>query len=134
MKQLVIDTNAAIDFMRGDAATLQPYRVGWRILLPLHVVGELFFGAFASAQSEANARVVEDLANTWSVLAPTTDTAFHYGRLRARHGATLSPAKINDLWIAALCLQHDLPLLTNDHGFDGIPGLHVIHWDSESSP
>jgi predicted nucleic acid-binding protein len=56
MKQLVIDTNAAIDFMRGDSTTLQPYRVGWEILLPVHVIGELFFGAFASAQSESNIR------------------------------------------------------------------------------
>jgi predicted nucleic acid-binding protein len=37
-------------------------------------------------------------------------------------------SKLNDLWIAALCLQHDLPLLTNDHGFDHIAGLTVIHW------
>lgn len=35
---------------------------------------------------------------------------------------------MNDLWIAALCLQHALPLLTNDRGFDTIDGLAVIHW------
>ena len=128
MKQLVVDTNAAVDFMRGDSTSLQPYRIGWTIFLPVHVIGELFFGAFSSRFAESNAAVVEDLAKTWAVVAPTEETARIYGRLRAREAAALSPSKLNDLWIAALCLQHDLPLLTNDSGFDHIAGLTVLHW------
>lgn len=34
----------------------------------------------------------------------------------------------HDLWIAALCLQHQLPLLTNDGLFDQVSTLQVIHW------
>ena len=128
MSRLVVDTNAAVDFMRGDSAPLQRYRTGWTIFLPLHVLGELYFGAFASKLTQENLAIVEDLANTWSVLAPTADTANIYGQLRAREAAALSPSKLNDLWIAALCLQHDLPLLTNDSGFDAIAGLTVLHW------
>ena len=41
---------------------------------------------------------------------------------------SLRASKMNDFWIAALCIQHGLPLLTNDKGFDNIPGLTVIHW------
>jgi tRNA(fMet)-specific endonuclease VapC len=114
--------------MRGNAASLQPYRIGWTIILPLHVAGELYFGAFASALVEQNLATVDDLAKTWSVLPPTEETARIYGRLRAREAAWLTPSKLNDLWIAALCLQHDLPLVTNDGGFDAISGLTVIHW------
>jgi predicted nucleic acid-binding protein len=57
-------------------------------------------------------------------------TARIYGELRARIRTvqTVSMSKLNDLWIAALCLQHNLPLLTNDRGFDHISGLTVIHW------
>jgi predicted nucleic acid-binding protein len=32
------------------------------------------------------------------------------------------------LWIAALCIQYDFPLLTNDGVYDRVPGLTVIHW------
>jgi len=128
MKQLIADTNAAVDFMRGDSAALQRYRTGWTILLSTHVLGELFFGAFASNRIDENLAVIDDLAKTWRVIAPTTDTGRFYGRLRAREGASLSPSKLNDLWIAALCIEHDLPLLTNDRGFDRIPALRVIHW------
>jgi tRNA(fMet)-specific endonuclease VapC len=128
MSEIIVDTNAAVDFMRGDSTALQRYRIGWSILLPVHVVGELFFGAFSSQLAESNIAIVEDLARTWNCIAPNRDTARFYGRLRAREAASLSPSKLNDLWIAALCLQHDLPLLTNDHGFDHIAGLTVIHW------
>ncbi|HEX3067377.1 MAG TPA: hypothetical protein VHX14_02300 [Thermoanaerobaculia bacterium] len=34
----------------------------------------------------------------------------------------------HDLWIAALCLQFDLPLLTNDALFDEVSELEVVHW------
>lgn len=34
----------------------------------------------------------------------------------------------HDIWIAALCLQHQLPLLTNDSLFDQVSALEVIHW------
>lgn len=128
MKQLVVDTNAVVDFIRGDSTVLQSFRIGWTVLLPVHVLGELFFGTFSSRLTKTNLAVVEDLAATWTVIAPTTETARLYGRLRARESASLSPAKLNDLWIAALCLQHDLPLLTSDRGFDRVAGLTVIHW------
>jgi len=41
-----------------------------------------------------------------------------------------SPPPINrvEVWIAALCIQYKMPLLTNDGGFDHIDGLTVIHW------
>jgi predicted nucleic acid-binding protein len=33
-----------------------------------------------------------------------------------------------DLWIAALCLQHQLPLLTKDSLFPDVIGLDVVNW------
>jgi len=62
------------------------------------------------------------------VLLADVDSARVYGRLRATASAEITGSKRNDLWIAALCLQHNLPLLTNDSGFDRIPALRVIHW------
>lgn len=64
-----------------------------------------------------------------AVLYPDADTARLYGRLRARHRLdNIRASKMNDVWIAALCIQHDLPLLTNDRGFDSFTELRVIHW------
>jgi len=34
----------------------------------------------------------------------------------------------HDLWIAALCLQYQMPLLTNDALFAQVIGLQVVNW------
>jgi predicted nucleic acid-binding protein len=34
----------------------------------------------------------------------------------------------NDIWIAALCLVQNVPLLSNDGHFDKINRLEVINW------
>lgn len=40
-----------------------------------------------------------------------------------------NPIPENDIWIAALCLEHDVPLLSNDGHFNNIPELEVINWN-----
>ncbi len=124
---LAVDANAAIDFIRPDRPTPPQLRAANRRILPLPVVGELFGGAQSSIYIQRNLTKIEELISAWTVLVPDLDTARIYGRLRGE-GATISAARRNDLWIAALCLQHDLPLLTNDRGFDAIPNLAVVHW------
>ncbi|MDZ7359472.1 MAG: PIN domain-containing protein [candidate division KSB1 bacterium] len=39
-----------------------------------------------------------------------------------------TPLPGNDVWIAALCLQHDAILLTDDSDFNHVPGLQVRSW------
>jgi hypothetical protein len=34
--------------------------------------------------------------------------------------------KLNDSWIAATALAHELPVATQDADFDHVPGLNVI--------
>jgi predicted nucleic acid-binding protein len=78
---------------------------------------------------EANLQLIARVLAESSILRADEDTARIYGQLRAQHRLdNIRTSKMNDVWIAALCIQHDLPLLTNDHGFDGIAGLTVIHW------
>ena len=43
----------------------------------------------------------------------------------ARRGTLI---QTNDIWIAALCLQHDALLLTNDSDFRHVPGLQIRMW------
>lgn len=102
------------------------------VFVPLTVVGELFHGAARSDEPQHNKSALHDLiASAWKPLLPDITTAVIYGDVRAsafKATASLTASKVNDLWIAALCIQHDLPLLTNDGGFDHIPALRVLHW------
>ncbi len=98
--------------------------------LPLPVLGELYFGAFSSQRPEHQVGLFRGATLRWPILTPDEDTARIYGQLRVSTGsaAPIKPSKMNDFWIAALCIQHALPLLTNDRGFDHVAGLTVIHW------
>ena len=94
------------------------------------VLGELLAGAKASMDVQRNLKRVATLRRNCELLSPDENTAQVYGDIRAMTGNVqpLSMSKLNDLWIAALCIQHNLPLLTNDRGFDHVAGLTVIHW------
>lgn len=99
--------------------------------MPLTVIGELFYGASCSDRPVHHRAIIERVSKRWPPLIPDLKTSRIDGDIRAaasRKATTLTASKVNDLWIAALCIQHRLPLLSNDRGFDRIPGLTVIHW------
>jgi tRNA(fMet)-specific endonuclease VapC len=130
-ERLALDTDAAVDLIRDDRPTPPPISLVEQIILPITVVGELFQGAESSVRPERNRAVIEALLEQCQPLLPTIETARIYGRIRAavfQRTGNLSVSKRNDLWIAALCIQNELPLLTNDAGYDSVPGLTVIHW------
>jgi tRNA(fMet)-specific endonuclease VapC len=126
--RLCVDTNAVADLLRETRIDPPPIRAATDIFLPLPVAGELYAGAYSSRRLDHNLGKVETLVAKWTTLTPDLETARIYGRLRGEVRSQLSTSRMNDLWIAALCIQHDLPLLTNDSGFTAVPGLTVINW------
>jgi tRNA(fMet)-specific endonuclease VapC len=44
-----------------------------------------------------------------------------------RSSAARSREPLNDVWIAALCRQHGLPLLSRDRHFDVVPGIKRLN-------
>jgi len=129
--RFAVDTSAVVDLMRTERQTPPPLlREDVEVFLPLPVLGELYFGAMASLRPEEHISDLTRVSRSWTRLLPDEDTARLYGELRflTRNVAPLSASKTNDYWIAALSIQHDLPLLTNDRGFDNIANLSVIHW------
>jgi tRNA(fMet)-specific endonuclease VapC len=129
--RLAIDTNAVVDYLRLDRDYPPQLDEAKEVLVPLTVIGELFYGAARSDRPEHHRSSIGRVIKRWPPLIPDVETASVYGKIRAeasRTPSSLSASKVNDFWIAALCIQHKLPLLTNDGGFDNIRGLTVIHW------
>jgi predicted nucleic acid-binding protein len=62
------------------------------------------------------------------VLAVTARTATTYATLRVALRERGTPIPANDAWIAALTLQHQLPVLTRDRHFDTVPGVKRLGW------
>lgn len=62
------------------------------------------------------------------VLIVDESTARRYAEIRDELKDRGRPISSNDLCIAALARQHDLPLLSRDEHFDWVPSLNRVGW------
>lgn len=122
---VALDTDAYSDFMRGEPGRVQIVRSARKIHLPLIVLAELRAGFAAGNQQSTNAASLQRFLASprVSVLLPDEQTCHHYAQLylHLRQKAVAVPT--NDLWIAALVLQHNLVLCTSDAHFQHLPQL-----------
>ncbi len=120
---IALDTNAYSDFMRGDDARVQIIRTARQIHLPLFVLGELRAGFAAGNQKSANAANLQRFLGSprVSVLLPDEQSTHHYAQLYLQLRKKGVAIPTNDLWIAALVVQHDLVLCTSDTHFQSLP-------------
>lgn len=124
----LLDTNAVIALSAGDSVLQAIIKDVSEILVPAHVLGELYFGAENSARVEENLKRVDVFAQSWAVLAADNMTARHYGRVKHQLRKKGYPIPENDIWIAATALQHGLTLVTRDKHFREVDGLTIKTW------
>lgn len=96
--------------------------------LPTVALGELHYGGHRSARPDENLRLLERWLRIVVLLAVTPATAGHYGRSKDQLARAGTPIPENDLWIAAVALEHGLPVATCDAHFSHVPGLVVLDW------
>jgi predicted nucleic acid-binding protein len=123
--RVAVDTNRLIDLLRGDARLAQRLGTCDEVWVPLMVLGEIKAGFHGGTQRHRNEALLQRfLAKaTVSVLLPGRETAEHYARIFVQLKRAGSPMPDNDLWIAALALEHDLTLITRDRHFQRIAQL-----------
>jgi tRNA(fMet)-specific endonuclease VapC len=125
---LILDTNAlsaAADAHPGVIALLARAD---QLALPVMVLGEYRYGIARSRHKVRYKRWLDGLIADCRVLDITEETTHHYAtmNLELRHAGR--PIPTNDLWIAALCRQHALSILSRDRHFDLLPGIQRIDW------
>ncbi len=76
----------------------------------------------------ANLDRIEQFASSVQVLNCDAATAQLYGNIRDALRSKGRPIPENDIWIAAVALQHGLPLATRDDHFKEVDGLRVENW------
>ena len=120
---VALDTNAYSDFMRGDPVRVQIIRAARHLHLPLMVLGELRAGFAAGNQKSVNAANLQRFLGSprVTVLLPDEQTTHHYAQLYLQLRKKGVAIPTNDLWIAALVVQHDLVLCTSDTHFQHLP-------------
>jgi tRNA(fMet)-specific endonuclease VapC len=120
---VALDTNAYSDFMRGDPARVQVVRTARHLYLPFFVLGELRAGFAAGNQASTNARNLQRFLGSprVSILLPDEQTTHHYAQLYLQLRQKGAAIPTNDLWIAALVIQHNAILCTSDTHFSNLP-------------
>ena len=125
---MILDTNAVSALLDGDAALNVVLDGADRHHLPAIVLGEYRYGLMASRQRQTLEALLDELEEESLTVTLNGATARHYADIRSELKLAGRPIPENDLWIAALCRQHRLPIVSRDEHFDAVKGVRRIGW------
>jgi tRNA(fMet)-specific endonuclease VapC len=123
--RLALDTNRYTDLTRGDAAVVMLVERAEEVLLPFIVLAELRAGFAVGTRGTENERVLRRflMKRGVTLLFADDQTIEHYVSVFRQLRRQGTPIPTNDLWIAALVLQHGLILCARDRHFDHLPQI-----------
>lgn len=127
MKRILIDTNAYAAFKNGEQYALAVLRHAPEIGLCATVLGELLAGFACGSRTARNRRELADFIASSRVrqLPVDAETADNYAALFANQRKKGRPVPTNDLWIAAVALQHGFAVFTLNAHFREMENLIV---------
>jgi tRNA(fMet)-specific endonuclease VapC len=125
---LGLDTNGAIAYLQGHPQAMSWVEAADALFLPVICYGELRYGALHSKKATENLGRMEALVDLCSLLDVTRGVAGRYAVIRQSLAQKGTPIPEADLWIAAICLEHELAVLSEDVHFDRVPGLTRYDW------
>ena len=124
----LLDTNIAIALFAGDLAVQEKVRNAEYIVAAPPVIGELCFGAQKSDRVTENLHKIDILVQQSIVFPCDLETAQWYGIIKERLQVKGRPIPNNDIWIAAIAMQHRLILVTRDVHFNDVESLRTERW------
>lgn len=126
--RIALDTNRYTDLCRGDRTVIEAIELADEVWLPFIVIGELRAGFAVGTQGPRNEAILRRLLLKpgVAVLYADDQTTHHYATVYRQLRKQGTPIPTNDMWIAALVLQHSLTLCDRDAHFDSLPQLPRI--------
>jgi tRNA(fMet)-specific endonuclease VapC len=126
---LIIESSVLIALERERLQRRHGPAMEFLALHPHHrlVITPVIAGELAAGRSLSVRRRWDALLQPFRSLPMTADVAWHYGSAYRYLQANGMMIGLNDLWIAAAGLAHDVPVVTaNPRDFTRVPGLEVI--------
>ena len=125
---MILDTNALSAFVDGDPAVGAILRSQQRVAIPVIVLGEFRYGIAGSRHRKVYEAWLDGHLGSFDILPVIEATTLTYAGLRVSLKKLGKPIPANDAWIAALSIQHRLPILTRDAHFDCLPEVTRVGW------
>ena len=124
----LLDTNILIDLIKEDEKIVARIEEADNVYMPVNALGELYYGAYNSTQLTKHLAETIAIEKNIIVLVTTASTAKVYGQIKSKLKKMGNPIPDNDIWIAAIAMEHDLTVLTGDKHFQAIDGLKLELW------
>jgi tRNA(fMet)-specific endonuclease VapC len=125
---MILDTNGLSALAEGESRLEPILQKATQIAVPVMVLGEYRYGIQQSRERQRYEHWLVEYLPKFRVLNVDEQTTTSYAAVRGELKRAGSPIPSNDVWIAALCRQHSLPVLSRDRHFDLVPGLRRIDW------
>lgn len=123
--RILIDTSAYTALMAGDTRVATELSESTAVLLSPVVLGELYEGFLGGNRNRENREILARFrTKPRTVTVPIIDdTAEWFAHIKHSLRRAGTPIAINDVWIAASCMEHGAAVLTMDEHFSLIAGL-----------
>ena len=127
--KLVLDTNIYSDFAEGIPETVDFLAThGEQLYLPSVVIGELQFGFMKGKRQRLNETHLQAFINRLKVknISVDVDVARRYALIFLSLQKKGAKIPINDVWIAASCMEIGGTLLTRDRHFEVVDQIEAV--------
>lgn len=127
--KLVLDTNIYCDFAEGLADAVDAIATrGQSIFIPSVVLGELFFGFMKGSRQRFNEKKLRQVVSRLKIeiIDVNADVARKYGMIYLSLQKKGMKIPINDVWIAACCMEIGGTLLTRDKHFELVDQIEAM--------
>lgn len=125
---MILDTNALSAAADCEPGAVELISRASLIAVPVIVLGEYRLGIAQSRRKSAYERWLCEWIAAVNVLDIDETTTHHYAAVALELKTKGKPIPANDLWIAALCRQYRLPLLSRDRHFNVVEGIRRLEW------
>ncbi|WP_353929935.1 type II toxin-antitoxin system VapC family toxin [Okeanomitos corallinicola TIOX110] len=124
----LLDTNIIIAIFAGEENVKKHLAEVESVFIPSIALGELFYGARKSGRSQQNIEKIEEFISKNIILNCDLETSKIYGEIKNKLRLKGRPLPENDIWIAAISIQHHLTIVTRDAHFHEVENLSIVSW------
>lgn len=125
-KKIALDTNIAIDVLKGDIGTIKFLELYQSIYLPITVCGELLYGLYNSPKRNKQEKRLRSFISSCKILNSSELVSEEYATIKLALKLKGHPIPENDIWIAAISNVNRIPLFTKDKHFSYIDDFEKI--------
>jgi predicted nucleic acid-binding protein len=125
IKGILLDTNAYAAFKQNNSDAVEIIRCMPLIAISSIVLGELLAGFAVGKREKANREELNCFLNSARVklFSANQNTAECYAKIYQNLRQKGKPIPTNDMWIAAIAIQHGLPIFSYDSHFEYVEGI-----------